>query len=280
MKKEELLKMARDPKYIPGIYNYCDRWCERCDFTERCLNYASLSEDDDSTGADQEINSVEFWNKISSNLALAADLVKDTAREHGIDLDAIDATDIAKEEEVRHSKAESHELAVTSMEYARSTGLWFKANEQLFAQKRKELLRTAALNLPGAQPQKQAADLKECIEVVRWYQFQIHVKLVRALMADDFDTGDDGPSDADGSAKVALIGVDRSLEAWATLLAHFPEARDDILDFPAMLERIRRITEDTFPGARSFVRPGFDAPVKAPAEAEEVFAIDETRPIT
>lgn len=166
------------------------------------------------------------------------------------------------------------------MEYARSTGLWFKANEQLFAQKRKELLRTAALNLPGAQPQKQAADLKECIEVARWYQFQIHVKLVRALLADDFDTGDDGPSDADGSAKVALIGVDRSLAAWSTLLAHFPEARDDILDFPAMLERIRRITENTFPHARSFVRPGFDTPVEAPAEAEEVFAIDETHPIT
>ena len=33
MDKNDLLKLATDPKYIPGIYNYCDRWCERCPFT-------------------------------------------------------------------------------------------------------------------------------------------------------------------------------------------------------------------------------------------------------
>ena len=26
-------------KYIPGIYNYCDYWCERCAFTKRCRNF-------------------------------------------------------------------------------------------------------------------------------------------------------------------------------------------------------------------------------------------------
>ncbi|MCB0550950.1 MAG: hypothetical protein KDD19_25495 [Phaeodactylibacter sp.] len=29
---------------IPGIYNYCDRWCERCSFTSRCLLYAQEQE--------------------------------------------------------------------------------------------------------------------------------------------------------------------------------------------------------------------------------------------
>ena len=33
MNKEKLIKEARNPKYISGIYNYCDRWCERCQFT-------------------------------------------------------------------------------------------------------------------------------------------------------------------------------------------------------------------------------------------------------
>src|SRR4051812_36295938 len=26
-------------KYIDGIFNYCDRWCERCPFTSRCRNF-------------------------------------------------------------------------------------------------------------------------------------------------------------------------------------------------------------------------------------------------
>jgi len=28
-------------KFISGIHNYCDRWCERCHFTERCEVYAA-----------------------------------------------------------------------------------------------------------------------------------------------------------------------------------------------------------------------------------------------
>ena len=26
--------------FIPGVFNYCDRWCERCPFSSRCRVYA------------------------------------------------------------------------------------------------------------------------------------------------------------------------------------------------------------------------------------------------
>src|SRR5947208_16926230 len=26
-------------RFISGIYNYCDRWCEQCRFSDRCLVY-------------------------------------------------------------------------------------------------------------------------------------------------------------------------------------------------------------------------------------------------
>jgi len=26
--------------FIPGIYNYCNRWCERCLYTEKCRLFA------------------------------------------------------------------------------------------------------------------------------------------------------------------------------------------------------------------------------------------------
>lgn len=28
---------ARDERFISGIYNYCDRWCERCPLGHRCM---------------------------------------------------------------------------------------------------------------------------------------------------------------------------------------------------------------------------------------------------
>src|SRR5258706_8545567 len=33
-----------DDRYIPGVYNYCDRWCERCRFQSRCRSFAMEQE--------------------------------------------------------------------------------------------------------------------------------------------------------------------------------------------------------------------------------------------
>ena len=66
------------------------------------------------------------------------------------------------------------------------------------------------------------------------------------------------PRDADGSAKVSLIGIDRSIGAWRALWQHFPEEEDAILPILVHLERLRRTVEAAFPDARAFFRPGFD----------------------
>jgi hypothetical protein len=36
---DRLIARARNPRLIPGIYNYCDGRCPRCRFTDRCLVY-------------------------------------------------------------------------------------------------------------------------------------------------------------------------------------------------------------------------------------------------
>jgi hypothetical protein len=66
------------------------------------------------------------------------------------------------------------------------------------------------------------------------------------------------PRDCDGSAKIALMAVDRSIAAWATLRKAVADEADTILDFMVLLDRLRRGMEKAFPDARAFVRPGFD----------------------
>ena len=44
---------------IPSIYNYCDRWCERCPFTSRCANFA-LGEEYFPNQEDRDINNEHF----------------------------------------------------------------------------------------------------------------------------------------------------------------------------------------------------------------------------
>jgi len=61
-----------------------------------------------------------------------------------------------------------------------------------------------------------------------------------------------------GSAKVALIGIDRSIGAWAKFMEIIPERADATVNLIKLLKKILSITEKTFPQARSFIRPGFD----------------------
>lgn len=65
-------------------------------------------------------------------------------------------------------------------------------------------------------------------------------------------------TDSNGSAKVALIGIDRSIGAWGEMRNYLPDKDDRILTILLHLDRLRRKVEQFFPEAREFVRPGFD----------------------
>ena len=47
MKAKRLKGLASNPRFISGVYNYCDRWCERCPLSNRCLTYAMQIEEGD-----------------------------------------------------------------------------------------------------------------------------------------------------------------------------------------------------------------------------------------
>lgn len=94
--------------------------------------------------------------------------------------------------------------------------------------------------------------------------FFIDVKLHRALDGCDrydHDGEDDShpvQNDWNGSAKVALISLERSVPAWRVIAqATGDEAPWLLAD---QLRDLQREVESAFPHARSFIRPGFDEP--------------------
>ena len=76
MDKEELIKRAKNPQYISGIYNYWDRWCERCQFTSRCLNHSLEEEPSCQLESIDEANE-RFWHRIEDYFELAFSLIED-----------------------------------------------------------------------------------------------------------------------------------------------------------------------------------------------------------
>src|SRR5690349_21280527 len=82
MTKEDLLRLAQNPDFIAGIYHYCDRWCERCPFSARCLTFAMEQTEARSMG--ERPDPATFWTELESSLRATNELLQDLAREHGL----------------------------------------------------------------------------------------------------------------------------------------------------------------------------------------------------
>ncbi len=264
MKTTDLKMIIDNPKYIPGIYNYCDRWCERCQFTSKCLN-CTLTEKQ--FGGLQEIGQFndEFWEKFNEVLEDTLTLVQETAIEYGLDPDSINAMlDDQGQDVIAENGKLTHLTTHASDTYAEMVEEWFDSNEFYFDQKEDEMNLIRIIS-SGNNPEKEVADINDAAEIIRWYQYQISVKIQRAISSDtvekqsgsDYDPVDSA-KDSDGSAKVALIGIERSITAWKMLVNSFPELEKQILDMILFLKSIIKRVETQFPRARAFVRPGFD----------------------
>jgi hypothetical protein len=260
MDKERLKKLAEDPRFIQSIYNYCDRWCERCPFTSRCLNFALGQEEFDHLET-QDLDNEAFWKKLSETFQMTLELLEEAAEEQGIDLDSIDTDKVEEKERLNNELARDHQCSRMAKLYSEMVDDWLDSAKDLFSSEEEELSAAEPLGLLDNSPAENDSDLLEPVEVVGWYQHLIYVKLMRAIrgeLIEEPENLDEYPKDSDGSAKVSLIGIDRSIAAWGEIRNLFPHRSDQILDILLHLEQLRRKVEKTFPHARSFIRPGFD----------------------
>jgi hypothetical protein len=250
MKRDRLKKLAAEKRFISGIYNYCDRWCERCPLTSHCLNF-SISQEDSPDPEAQDIRNKAFWNKLSETLAESLELLKEGAKKWGIDLETLDSTEDIENIKAKDMAAKNHLLFRAAKKYVEIVDDWFKGRETLFFE-------TAAAAREGV-------NLEEAVEVIRWYQYFISAKIFRAVrgkVEDDEEAEDEFPRDSDGSAKIALIAIDRSIAAWAVIRHSMSDGAEGVMDIIALLDSLRQAIEKTFPNARSFIRPGFDGMTK------------------
>ena len=90
----------------------------------------------------------------------------------------------------------------------------------------------------------------------------IRAKVFRAEhgLAGDDPEFRDGPADHDGSAKVALLGIERSHAAWLQVVERGIASDGTINSFLSDLVWLGTELERVFPNARGFVRPAFDEP--------------------
>jgi hypothetical protein len=247
------MAMRKQGKYIDGIYNYCDRWCERCPFTSRCRSFA-MEQKMRKRMERKEKENAEYWAAMEKTLGEAIDpAVKESMSmflDPKKDFPALEPDpEFEADMERRDKFIEAHPLRKRSMDYV-------------------ELIETF-FGKDGDMPPEDVP-WRDAWEVIHWYKYFVHVKFARALhgMIDEREDGDwydeetgekiEIPSDADGSAKIAIIGIERSISAWSMMREHFPKKDKEIIKMMALLAHVRMLADQTFPKAREFHRPGFD----------------------
>jgi hypothetical protein len=224
--------------FIVGIFNYCDSWCTACAFTSRCGLFADRA---------------EFEAAFDPTLKPVVDappLPQDVPPEPPAWMQELleEANKIALEADTSDEPIPpppkmppGHE---TLCEHARAYFDWVYA-----------WLRTHDAFAEVRDPEDPRA-------VVSWFYSMIYVKVRRALrgLAEDDPGERDWPADHDGSAKVALLAVERSHAAWLQIIEHGIATWNEAEPFIRQLLWLRDEIERVFPDARAFVRPGFDEP--------------------
>jgi hypothetical protein len=219
-------KSNRDnPRFIRGIFNYCDLWCERCRFTDRCRCYPQMQKCGVVDSARHTLQQPGYWDHLRQNF-LADDYGFHRAS-FGQDIAPYNPE--ASEESLRH-ELQLDELVdrhLFLLLRAQAYALFVKRqlNRPNSPKKFEKALGTQISQIPP----KCANDASEALEIISYYHAFIYMKLGRAVYSwaeEQLEPAwmEELSRDSEGSAKVALIAIDRSWLAWEALRCHVAEA--------------------------------------------------------
>jgi len=232
-----------EENFISGIHNYCDRWCERCTFTARCSVAEAESE---MTDEERDIENEAFWRNLKDIFSQAKTMILEKAEDLGIEFEPLSDEEFAEYKKREGEFIKNQDLTKLAEKYWKDVRISLEAKDDW-------------LLFSAVDEETQ----KEMLSIIYWYQYFIAAKIHRGFHGLlDFDGNfdeeelNDSQSDANGSIKIALIAIERSIMAWTALMTK--ENSPQIQPLLDLLETIRQKTKEKFPYALDFIRPGFD----------------------
>jgi hypothetical protein len=232
------VELAADPALIPGVYNYCDQWCTYCPVTARCLAFRCLKDRENRSAGD-------IFTDMAASLNEAIAFTRDVVAAEGGSPPELAALAALPPLETPAMPTIDDPLERLGRQYAMETSRFLMATP------------STAFHTAGNVASRPGGPTP--IEVVMWYHVLIAVKIFRALVSDEHakQGQPDRAEDAAGTAKVALLAIERSRKALRQISSgsHDPRA----LRLITLLDRLGSDVEARFPNARAFVRPGLDS---------------------
>ncbi len=247
---------------IPFIHKYCDRWCERCPFSARCAAYDKNKMRNLYLSFDELSKMLE--ELLNENLTATLKKLRDAAEHSSMKADEVG--DYEQLPEAVQRKRRGSALLTKTRHYSSEVQLWVKARQHFFKEEEDSLMARIDMGIPI--DEDAIMQLNDAIEIIHWYRYFINAKTHQSIkelyLEEEEEEGNSTSptlptqSDKNGSAKVALVAIDRSIVAWESVRTYFPNFTDDILDLFLLLNDIRRELLVWHPNAYAFLRPGFD----------------------
>lgn len=262
-----------DGDFIPSIYNYCNRWCERCMYTQKCRTFAMEKsfrreiETKKRFEKSMEENK-DFWDQVNNSISAAAELIDEEVPlikndnsslfEHWEQVE--DAEEAMKEHKEKQARAKNHELSKVAKKYEKTVHEWFTERKDTLKQEYNSNTKVFDVSHPEVTDELELKQFAEMVEVIQWYHIQIWVKTNRALSSfyeeeEDPEIFEGFPQDSDGSAMVALKGIDSSIGAWNYLKQNLIPESETIKPMIRMLLWLKMEMEKLFPKAKDFIWP-------------------------
>ena len=255
--------MAWDPDHIDFISEYCDRWCERCPLTHKCATFARKSDPEE---IDEHSHAVEkAMEDLRVELAMPEPPERPWLEEI---LHAQEPTDAERQEsdreyEHRCVRVRNDPMMIAASDYSIDAYTWLKLYGEPTRVRAAAVLAEHGSSPESAVVRMEVDGVLDAIDVVHWDSMLIAAKLGRALSGkvdgDESFGADPAQTDWNGSAKLALVLLERSEAGWRLIARWAPES-DIATQLGNTLAALRVEVERAFPMARRFIRPGFDEP--------------------
>lgn len=233
-KIKHLLNDISDKDFIHSVHNYCDRWCDRCKLSDKCSVF--YLENEMLKIANEDQSEIDPFKNLKNTLSLTNELLKDQLKEHEIH---VEIPPISKDSLFPEIPEKEQAVLNAAKEYTFSTSEWLKIN--------------GGFGLHSKQ------EISESINVILYYHIFISAKISRAFYGKTlYDDKDKIQNDNNGSAKVALIAIRKSIDSWMLILNMKRESEDSIMQQCIKLKNLQKMLDDFFPYSEEFLRPGFD----------------------
>lgn len=246
-------------RFVPNIYEFCDRWCEQCKKSHLCMNFflmERMKEKADIVAKEvgKKKPEEDGWDHLRKMLGVAYRVLKDVVNENGLKMEDICGFDHLKKGLMAGGNEEKLEEEERVEKLIRTSDA---LNLSLVYEKLGDKCLQRVLEVEeGIDPDESPVCLD--VETVTWYVELVHLKMWKALYGLYSDDEEAKKSNYNGYVKVALLAIRSSLKSWKTLARQYPVLKEHVLPLIVLLYEVEKAIVREFPDGWSFKRPGLD----------------------